>query len=122
MVTILQLVNESKGEVIAERVDLADSFLSRFRGLMFKRKFSENRALLFPFSEPKRYSVHTFFMFFPIDLLYLDRELKVTEFHERLPPWRTHRSAEPANFLVELLGGRIEEVGIDVGDRLSLRE
>lgn len=89
---------------------------------MLRGEFRSEQALVFPLSEPKRYSVHTFFMRFPIDLLYLNQELEVIESRKELPPWKTHKSEEEVSILVELPAGRIEEVGVKIGDVLDFQE
>lgn len=85
------LVDKDSGEKVAKEVEFADSFWRRFRGLMFRRDFGGDEALLFKFSDSKKFGVHTFFVFFPIDLIYLDREMKVLEIKEELPSWSTYK-------------------------------
>lgn len=118
----MRLINRENGKVIADEIELADSFWKRFRGLMLKKSFPRGRALVFPLSEPKRYSIHTFFMRFPIDLLYLNQKLEVIESRKGLSPWKTHKSKEEASILVELPAGRIEEAEVKIGDVLDFRE
>ncbi|KXB01714.1 hypothetical protein AKJ44_02190 [candidate division MSBL1 archaeon SCGC-AAA261F17] len=118
----MRLINLENGKVIADKVELANSFWKRFRGLMLKGSFWSGQALVFPFSKPKRYSIHTFFMRFPIDLLYLDQELEVIESRKELSPWKIHKSGEEASILVELPPGRIEEANVRVDDELDFRE
>lgn len=116
----MRLVNRTNGRVIADRVDRADSFWKRFRGLMFRGKFSAGDALLFELSRPKRYGIHMFFVRFPIDLLYLDSEFTVVELRPRLKPWRTYRPKVKARYLVELPAGAISRTGTKKGDKLKL--
>jgi uncharacterized membrane protein (UPF0127 family) len=116
----MRLVKRAKGRVIADRVERADSFWKRFRGLMFRRKFLAGDALLFRLSRPKRYGIHMFFVRFPIDLLYLDSKFTVVELRSRLKPWRTYRSKAKASYLVELPAGTISRTRAKVGDKLVL--
>ncbi len=116
----MRLANRTKGRIIANRVERADSFWKRFRGLMFRRKFSAGDALLFKLSRPRRYSIHMFFVRFPIDLLYLDSKFTVVELRPRLKPWRTYRSKAKASYLVELPAGTISRTRAKVGDKLVL--
>lgn len=115
------MVHLDSGSVLAEEVELMDSFWSRFRGLMFRRNFEPGRALLFKFSGARRFRIHTFFVFFPIDLIYLDEGFRVVDVEGGLSPWSTYCPEHEGNFLVELPGGTTEGVGVELGDELELR-
>ena len=74
-----------EGTVACERCLVADSPLSRMRGLLGRRSLAaEEGILLRPAS-----SIHTWFMLFPIDVVFLDRDLAVLRVVPALPPWRT---------------------------------
>jgi len=62
--------------------------------------------------------VHTFFMLFPIDVVFLDRKLEVVRVVPELPPWRTVWRRGAAS-VVELAAGRAEACGLAVGDHLD---
>ena len=66
-------------------------------------------------------SVHTFFMRFPIDVVFLDRDWKVVRVVDRLRPWRV-AGARRAVAALELPAGAAAEAGIEEGDVLSLEE
>lgn len=118
----MQLTNKTRGRAIADRVERADSFWRRFRGLMLRRKFSAGNAMLFKFSHPGRYSIHMFFVRFPIDLLYLDSKFTVVELRSGLKPWRIYRPKTKASHLVELPRGTISRTRTKVGDKLRLEK
>lgn len=118
----LRLLDEETGNVLAEKIETADSFWSRLRGLMFRREFEKGEALLFGFSKPKKFRIHTFFVFFPIDLIYLNEEFEVLEIEEGLPPWRVYNPSVEASYLVELPAGEIEQFGVEGGDELKIRD
>lgn len=118
----MRIVNPRTGGVLAEQVEVADSFWKRLRGLMFRRNFEDGRALLFKIGDPRIYSVHTFFVFFLIDLVYLDQETRVVDIKREMPPWTTYRPKTEASFLVELPGGKVEDVGLEVGNKLKFHE
>jgi hypothetical protein len=65
-------------------------------------------------------SIHTAFMRFPIDVLFLDRDLQVLKIVEQLPPWRM-ASKRRARSVLELTAGECARRGVAVGDRLDLR-
>ena len=111
----MQLVNKRNGKLLASRVEFADSFWGRFRGLMFRSKNSD-LALIFP----KTRTIHTFFVFFPIDLIYTDEEMRVVELREDLQPFSWYSPKRKSKHLIELVSGKISECDVKLGDVLSL--
>lgn len=118
----MTLVHVDSGETLAEDVEMMNSFWSRFRGLMFRRKFEEGEALLFEFPRPRKFRIHTFFVFFPIDLIYLDRGWEIVDVKSDLTPWSTYNPGVKGKFLVELPAGVVDQVDVDIGDELELHE
>jgi len=102
------------GVVACERCVVADTSLTRMRGLLGKRSLApEEGILLRPAS-----SVHTLFMRFPIDVVFLDRDFAVLRVVPGLRPWRA-ASRRRAAVVLELAAGESERRGIRVGDRLD---
>ncbi len=102
------------GDVVCERCLVADSSLARMRGLLGRSELAPEEGI---FLQPAS-SVHTWFMRFPIDVVFLDRDLSVLRVVRRLAPWRTaHRRRAAA--VLELAAGESERRGIEVGQRLS---
>jgi uncharacterized membrane protein (UPF0127 family) len=66
-------------------------------------------------------SIHTFFMRFAIDVVFLDWDLRVLRISEHLRPWRV-AGCRGARSILELRAGAVEERGLRVGDRLLIRE
>ncbi len=116
------LVNKTTGEILAEEVEIADSFWTRFRGLMFRRSFEFGNAILFEIPTPRKFGIHTFFVFFPIDLIYLDEDFDVLELKKDLPSWRFYSPSVKSKYLIELPGGKLRNSDVNVGDRLGLRD
>lgn len=66
-------------------------------------------------------SIHMFFMRFPIDVLYLNRDNEVVRAQKGLKPWRVGPLyTRGARFVIELPAGAIERSGTDVGDQLVI--
>lgn len=101
---------------IASRAGLADGFLRRLLGLMFKKTFGDADALIL---DPCG-SIHTFFVKFPLDVVCLDTCDEVAEISESLRPWKIFIPSSPTSAVVELPGGSIKKFGIRRGDRLVL--
>jgi uncharacterized membrane protein (UPF0127 family) len=116
----MRLINRNTGKLLASEVEQADTFWRRFRGLMLRRRFPRGKALLFKFPNPGRYSVHMWFVRFPIDLIYLDSSFRVVEIRAGLKPWRFYRPKTIANYLIELPAGIISRVRAKVGHKISL--
>src|SRR4051794_40944928 len=77
-------VKRPDGTLACERCALADSAPARMRGLLGRDGLAQGEGLLI---RPTN-SVHMFFMRFPIDVVFVDRELSVRKVVERLRPWR----------------------------------
>jgi uncharacterized membrane protein (UPF0127 family) len=91
------------GETIVERVKVAATPTTRMIGLMFKKKMEKGEGLLI---RPCN-SIHTFFMKFKIDVLFLDREYKVKKVIRQIKPWRMTRIYFSAYQVLEVEGGTL---------------
>src|SRR5436309_3028424 len=103
------------GAIVCERCTLADSPLTRMRGLLGRDRLEPGEGLLLrPAS-----AVHTFFMRFPIDAVFLDRGLVVLGVADGVEPWRA-ASRRGARAVLELPAGERARRGLEVGDALAL--
>ena len=109
---IVRLADEN-GRVVCPRCAVADNPWTRLRGLLGRGVLEPGEGLLI---RPAG-SVHTFFMRFAIDVVWLDRDLRVLDVRPNLQPWRMagRRGARAA---LELAAGECERVGLRAGDRL----
>ena len=103
------------GEVVCERCLVADSPWSRMRGLLGRRGLESGEGLLL---RPAG-SVHTFFMRFPIDVVFVSRDGEVLKIASNVAAWRT-AAARGAKVVIELAAGEADRSGISVGTRLDL--
>jgi uncharacterized membrane protein (UPF0127 family) len=110
-----RVVNQTKGTVVAERVGHARSFWRRFRGLMLQSSLDGDSGLLI---EPSG-SIHTAFMRFPIDAVFLDKQRQVVKV-TTVKPWRAALSR--GHSVLELPAGRAALAGVETGDRLSIEQ
>jgi uncharacterized membrane protein (UPF0127 family)/CheY-like chemotaxis protein len=109
------IINETRGNVVCEPAVIADRPLTRMRGLLGGRGLPAGEGLLL-MPAP---SIHTAFMRFVIDAVFLDSELRVLKLAPQLRPWRA-ASARHARAVLELADGEIARLGLEVGDRLAL--
>ncbi len=107
---------EGSDRVLAERVSVADNIWSRFWGLMARRHLAEDEGLLIA----PCYSVHTMFMRFPIDVIFLDRDDRVLKI-AAMKPFRA-AVGRGARSVVEMNGGCAARTGLSTGDRVLFTE
>jgi hypothetical protein len=110
-----RLVERDGGAVVCERCVVADRPLARLRGLLGRRELPAGEGLLL---RPAG-AVHTSFMRFPIDVVFLDRELTVVGVVDGLDPWRA-AGRRGARAVLELAAGERARRSIAPGDRLAL--
>lgn len=94
---------------------LAETPLTRLKGLLGRKGLEQGDGLLL---RPAA-SIHTFFMRFPIDAVWVDRDLNVLKVSPDLGPWRT-AACKGAKGVVEMAAGEAERVGLSAGDKLTL--
>ena len=109
-----RLYNETSGIVLAERVFAADNFFSRLRGLIGYPPLEAGSAL---WIEPCQ-QVHTHFMRWPLQVVFLDRDLHVVRVIRELRPWRVSPWVRSARSAVELAADRAPQVAD--GNRLRI--
>jgi uncharacterized membrane protein (UPF0127 family) len=102
------------GTVVCERCLLAETSLARLRGLLGRSGLSSGEGLLL---RPAG-SVHTAFMKFTIDVVFLDRDLRVLKVVPELVPWRT-AGCRGARAVLELPAGEASRRGLRAGVSLT---
>lgn len=109
--------NRTRNTVLAESADMADTSAKRRTGLLKHERLNPGDGLWIVPCE----SVHTFFMKFPIDLVYLDKKRKVRKVRHRVPAWRLSVCLS-AHSILELPAGTLEQTGTKVGDELTIEK
>ena len=108
--------NKTRGREIASQVVKADAPVARSRGLLGRTALEAGEGLwIVPCP-----MIHTLFMRFPIDAVFLDRDLRVVRVLENLRPWRLSPWVFRAHNVLELAGDSAGR-GVQVGDRLEFR-
>ena len=115
--TALVVENTTRTALLVERLMLALGPLGRLRGLLGRPALEPGEGMLL---RPCR-QVHTFFMTFPIDVLFLDRDGVVVALTPDLSPWRASPLCGAAYGVLELLSGEAQRTGTEVNDRLCFR-
>ena len=101
------------GTSVCERCLLAETALTRMKGLLGRRELPSGEGILL---KPAS-SVHMAFMRFPIDAVFLDRDMRVVKVAADLAPWRA-AGARGSKSVLELPAGEAARRGLSVGDRL----
>jgi hypothetical protein len=112
----LIVANRTRQTTLADRAAAARTFGQRLRGLMRKPPLPPGGGLVL-FGDN---SIHTFFMRFPIDVLYLDEERRFIRLHESMMPWKAGPIVRGCRCIVELPPGTIHHTRTSVGDLISL--
>ena len=98
------------------RCKLADGFTSRFLGLMGRSALAEDEALLLVPGG----SIHTFFMRFALDAVYVNVDGTVLRVARDVRPWHLSRAPKGTKFVLELTAGQASAHGLEDGARLDL--
>ena len=118
MTEALAIWNETRRALLAAHARMADTFWARGRGLIGKRPLRPGEALIL---RPCK-GVHTWFMAYPIDVVYVDGADRVLDLDQEMRPWRLGRPRPRARYVIELPAGTIRRTGTRVGDRLRVTE
>ena len=102
------------GRIVCERVVVADRAYRRMRGLLGRRYLREGEGMVLR----PGWSIHTAFMRFPIDAVFLDADQVVIKIEPEVGPWRTV-SCRGAREVVELSAGECKRRGLVVGERVA---
>ncbi len=102
--------------VITDNAELADTFLTRFRGLMFRKSIADDYALcITPCNQ-----IHMLNMRFAIDVVYLDESGTVIKTDVNVPPGRICKTIKNAKSVIELRSFSASELGINIGDTIKI--
>ncbi|NOZ27472.1 MAG: DUF192 domain-containing protein [Chloroflexi bacterium] len=112
----MKIVNTTRGITLATHARVADNFWTRGRGLIGTRPLQPGEALII---RPCK-GIHTWFMSYPIDVIYVDGQDQVLDLDPAVPPWRLGRPRRRARYVIELPASTIQRTGTQVGDQLEI--
>jgi uncharacterized membrane protein (UPF0127 family) len=114
--SVLRLVHPASETVLAERLEKPRTFVGRGLGLMFRSSLPPETAMwIVPCS-----GIHTFFMRFPIDVVFLDRRQRVVRVYPSLRRWRLVALVLGAHSVIELAAGTLAPLALSRGDQLAV--
>lgn len=112
----MRLINQTQNTVLAEDVFIADTPFKRIKGLLGRKIFPPGEVIIL---DPCN-SIHTFFMRFPIDVLFVDKNYKVLKILHNLNPNRISHIYWLANKVIELPAGKLDLTNTQLQDQLQL--
>lgn len=110
--------NATRNAVLSTRTRVADTMATRLVGLLTTKSLGEGEGL---WIEPCN-SIHTWFMKFTIDAVFLDKQNNVVKVCSRMKPWKLTSIARKARGVLELPEGVIEKTGTQVGDHVQVEK
>ncbi len=108
--------NITRNALLAADCSCARTFYTRFKGLQMKKDLPEGNGLLITPCN----SIHMFFMRFPIDVLFLDKDQTVLYIEEGIKPWKISKIIKKSRSVLELPSGTAATTGTQPGDKLEI--
>ena len=108
------IIRNTTQKIISNEEIICNSFFSQARGLMFRKK----QNLIMTFNRERKVSLHMFLVFYPIDVLILNKNKEIVEIKRNFKPFTFWHSKEKGKFIVELAFPA--EYG--VGDRVEINK
>lgn len=109
-----KLYSKKTSKTIVPKLEVASALWPRMKGLLGRDQLAPDQALWIH----RCNSIHTFFMRFPIDLIFVDRHLVVRKTVKQVPPWRIVLPVWRASSVIELSAGFLDNNPISVGEQL----
>jgi uncharacterized membrane protein (UPF0127 family) len=110
--------NTDRDTVLGQAIEVADTAVRRVKGLLGRQCLEDGQGLLFRQCS----SVHTLFMRFPIDILFIDKKGKVLRSRPNVRPFKFVAAPLRAQYALELPAGSIATSKTRVGDRLLFED
>lgn len=112
----------SKTGVHAFAVELATNDAERERGLMFRKQLPDGQGMLFDFVQQRPVSFWMHNTYIPLDMIFITADGKVLNIAENAEPLsdRLIPSAGPVRWVLEVIGGTAQRLGIAAGDRVDI--
>ena len=109
--------NATKKTVISNNAKICKNIFSKSLGLIF----SKSKSLIFVFKKEKIVPLHMFFVFFSIDVLFLDKNKIVVEKKENFRPFSFYNPKNKSKFVIELPKGTIKNSKTEIVDKIEFQ-
>jgi len=114
-------INITKNKSVIDKIKVARGFFARVKGLMFTKE-PQPLVIEFPESSGTKAPIHTFFVKFPIDVIFLDPNFKVVDMKENLSKFKFYTPQTLAKYVLELPVGTIRSSGVELSDIIIFKE
>ncbi len=113
---LAQLRASETGHIVIPYMEVATNLWTQTVGLMGRKEFAPDGGLFIPHCN----AIHTAFVRFPIDVMFLDEKMRVVRLVPALPPWRMIGFVRGAKSVVELPAGTLRQKQIEAGQQFAL--
>lgn len=110
----MRITNKTKKAIVTSNARCCHSFFSKARGLMF----SKQKNLIFIFGKERKAVLHMWFVFYPIDVLFVNKQQRVVEIKENFKPFSIYWPKEKAQYVIELSRGTVKKSKTAIADVL----
>lgn len=114
MARLYKTSSAAGAELLLNQLEVAESFWSRGKGLLGRKSINENQAL---WIKPCN-NIHTFFMKFAIDCIFVDKKLEIQRLAENVTPFRFVGPFWKSHSVIEVASGFIQQKKLKIGDHL----
>jgi len=110
----MRILNKKRKTIVSQNVEICSTYMKKARGLMF----SKQKDLLFVQKKEEKVPLHMWFVFFPIDVVYLNKQKRVVEIKENFLPFTFYFPKHNAQYVLELTEGSVRKSKIQFMDYL----
>ena len=114
----MKVINLANHKILASDAGLCNTAFSKAIGLMFSK--NKKKSLVFKFDSERIIPLHMFFVFYPIDALFLNKKNIVVESKENFMPFRFYTPNKMAIYVIELPKGTIKKYKTKIGDKIKI--
>ncbi len=109
------------GKEIAKNVEFARTILQQTLGMMFRKGISPDYSMIFILKKPASIIIHMLFVFFPIDVIFLDEKKKISGL-AGLAPFTGFKGMKNIRYVIEMKAGAIEQYNLSIGGQMEFEE
>ena len=109
------------GKLIAKNIEFARTMLAQSLGLMFRKSMPHSYSMIFTLKKPSQVNVHMLFVFFRIDVIFLNEEKRVMDFSQ-LKPWVGYKAMNDIKYVLEMKAGTIDKFNLSEGGQMEFDE
>ena len=114
---VKMIINKTTGKRISKKEIICKNIFSQARGLMFRRK----QNLVMIFTPERKISLHNLFVFYPIDVILLNKKMEVVEIKRDFKPFTFWTSKNKAKYVIELGKDNSKNVDVKIKNKIEIK-